>query len=54
MVIDELTHENIAETMGVSVRTIERKNARFKNLFKKFWKMCRVFAILTAYLLREQ
>lgn len=36
MVIDELTHENIAETMGVSVRTIERKNARFKNLFKKF------------------
>ena len=36
MVIDELTHEEIAKIMGVCVRTIERKNARFKNLFKKF------------------
>ena len=35
MVIDELTHEEIAKIMGVSVRTIERANARFKNLFKK-------------------
>ena len=36
MVIDELTHEEIAKIMGVCVRTIERVNARFKNLFKKF------------------
>lgn len=35
MVIDELTHEDIAKIMGVCVRTIERVNARFKNLFKK-------------------
>ena len=35
MVIDELTHEEIAKIMGVCVRTIERVNARFKNLFKK-------------------
>ena len=35
MVIDELTHEEIANIMGVCVRTIERVNARFKNLFKK-------------------
>ena len=36
MVIDNLKHEDIAEIMGVTVRTIERKKARFKNLFKKF------------------
>ena len=36
MVIDELTHDEIAKIMGVCVRTIERVNARFKNLFKKF------------------
>ena len=36
MVIDELTHEEIAKIMGVCVRTIEHVNARFKNLFKKF------------------
>ena len=35
MVIDELTHEEIAKIMGVCVRRIERVNARFKNLFKK-------------------
>ena len=35
MVIGELTHEEIAKIMGVCVRTIERVNARFKNLFKK-------------------
>ena len=35
MVIDELTYEEIAKIMGVCVRTIERVNARFKNLFKK-------------------
>lgn len=35
MVIDELTHEEIAKIMGVCVRTIERVNARFKNLFEK-------------------
>ena len=35
MVIDELTHEEIAKIMGVCVRTIERANARFKNLFEK-------------------
>ena len=35
MAIDELTHEEIAKIMGVCVRTIERVNARFKNLFKK-------------------
>lgn len=35
MVIDELTHEEIAKIIGVCVRTIERVNARFKNLFKK-------------------
>lgn len=35
MVIDELTHEEIAKIMGVCVRTIERVNARFKKLFKK-------------------
>ena len=36
MVIDNLKHEDIAEIMGVTVRTIERKKACFKNLFKKF------------------
>ena len=35
MVIDEITHEEIAKIMGVCVRTIERVNARFKKLLKK-------------------
>lgn len=36
MVIDELTHEDIAKIMGVCVRTVERVNARFKKIFEKF------------------
>lgn len=36
MVIDELTHEDIAKNMGVCVRTVERVNARFKKIFEKF------------------
>ena len=35
MVIDECKHEDIARIMGVSVRTIERKKAMFKKIFKK-------------------
>ncbi len=35
MVIDECKHEDIARIMGVSVRTIERKKAVFKKIFKK-------------------
>ena len=35
MVIDEFKHEEIAQIMGVSVRTIERKRAVFRKIFKK-------------------
>ena len=35
MVIDEFKHEEIAQIMGVSVRTIERKRAMFRKIFKK-------------------
>ena len=35
MVMDEFKHEEIAQIMGVSVRTIERKRALFRNFFKK-------------------
>lgn len=36
MVIDELKNKEIAQVTGIPLRTIERKKARFKNLFKKF------------------
>ena len=36
MVIDELKNKEIAQVKGIPLRTIERKKARFKNLFKKF------------------
>lgn len=36
MVIDELKSKEIAQVTGIPLRTIERKKARFKNLFKKF------------------
>ncbi len=35
MVMDEFKHEEIAQIMGVSVRTIERKRALFRKIFKK-------------------
>lgn len=34
MVIDELKNKEIAQVTGIPLRTIERKKARFKNLFK--------------------
>lgn len=36
MVIDELKNKEIAQVTGIPLRTIERKKARFKKLFKKF------------------
>ena len=36
MVIDELKNKEIVQVTGIPLRTIERKKARFKNLFKKF------------------
>ena len=36
MVIDELQNKEIAQVTGIPLRTIERKKARFKKLFKKF------------------
>ena len=36
MVIYKLKNKEIAQVTGVPLRTIERKKARFKNLFKKF------------------
>ena len=35
MVMDELKHEDIAQIMGISVRTVERKRAYFRKIFKK-------------------
>ena len=36
MVIDELKNKEISQVTGIPLRTIERKKARFKELFKKF------------------
>lgn len=36
MVIDELKNKEIAQMTGIPLRTVERKKALFKNLFKKF------------------
>jgi DNA-directed RNA polymerase specialized sigma subunit len=36
MVIDELKNKEVAQVTGIPLRTIERKKAQFKKLFKKF------------------